>query len=78
MTDSVQPSTNMCKEIIGCSGGVFVEDLPGTASSDLYIVSCEEDRKLTESLAQAGGLIMNKEWLRSGLLKCKLDRKLKL
>ena len=68
----------MCKEIIGCSGGVFVEDLPGTASSDLYIVSCEEDRKLTESLAQAGGLIMNKEWLRSGLLKCKLDRKLKL
>lgn len=78
VTDSVQPSPKMCKDIIECSGGVFVEDLPGTASSDLYIVSCDEDKKLTESLARAGVPVMNKEWLLSGLLKYKLNRKFKL
>ena len=78
VTDSVQPSPKMCKDIIECSGGVFVEDLPGTVSSDLYIVSCDEDRHLTESLARAGVPVMNKEWLLSGLLKYKLNRKFKL
>lgn len=68
----------MCKDIIECGGGTFLERLPSAASPDLYVVSCQEDRKMTESSARAGLPIMNKEWLLSGLLKYKLDRKLKL
>ena len=78
MTPSVQPSPEMCQEIIECGGGTFVKTLPKVASPDLYVVSCKEDRKHTESLAKSGVPVMDKEWLLSGLLKYKLDKKLKL
>ena len=40
--------------------------------------SHKEDRKQTDPLAKSGVPVMDKEWLLSGLLKYKLDRKLKL
>ena len=78
MTASVQPSPEMCQEIIECGGGTFVKNLPTAASPDVYIVSTKEDRKLTSPLAKSGVPVMDKEWLLSGLLKHKLDKKLKL
>ena len=81
VTEHVQPTPEMCREIITCAGGQFVDHLPGpdeAASSKLVIVSCSEDRKKTVSHAKAGVSVMDKEWLLSGLLKYKLDKKLKL
>ena len=78
MTASVQPTPEMCQEIIECGGGTFVKNLPKEASPDLYVVSTKEDRKQTDPLAKSGVPVMDKEWLLSGLLKYKLDRKLKL
>ena len=80
MTPSVQPTPEMCQEIIECGGGTFVKTLPlpKVASSDLYVVSSKEDKKHTEPLAKSGVAVMDKEWLLSGLLKYKLDKKLKL
>ena len=53
-------------------------DLPKVASPNLYVVSAKEDRKLSDPLAKSGVPVMDKEWLLSGLLKYKLDGKLKL
>ena len=78
MSPSVQPTPEMCQEIIECGGGTFLKTLPKVASPDLYVVSSKEDRKLTEPLAKSGVPVMDKEWLLSGLLKYKLDKKLKL
>ena len=78
MTASVQPSPEMCREIIECGGGTFVKNLPKAASPNLYIVSTKEDRKRTDPLVKSGVPVMDKEWLLSGLLKYKLDGKLKL
>ena len=78
MTASVQPSPEMCQEIIECGGGIFVKNLPKAASPNLYVVSSKEDRKLSDPLAKSGVPVMDKEWLLSGLMKYKLDGKLKL
>ena len=78
VTASVQPTPEMCQEIIECGGGTFLKTRPKVASPDLYVVSSKEDRKLTEPLAKSGVPVMDKEWLLSGLLKYKLDKKLKL
>ena len=80
MTPGVQPTPEMCQEIIECGGGTFLKTLPlpNTACPDLYVVSSKEDKKQTDPLAKAGVPVMDKEWLLSGLLKYKLDRKLKL
>ena len=53
-------------------------DLPNAVLPNLYVVSSKEDRKLSDPLAKSGVPVMDKEWLLSGLLKYKLEGKLKL
>ena len=78
MTTNVQPTPEMCSEIIQCGGGEYIKELPSSSEPELYIVSCQEDKKMAASLAKAGVPVMDKEWLLTGLLKYKLDKKLKL
>ena len=78
MTANVQPTPEMCSDIIQCGGGEFIKELPTSSDPALYIVSCQEDRKKTAALAKSGVPVMDKEWLLTGLLKYKLDKKLKL
>merc|ERR1712098_276920 len=78
VTKNVQPTPEMCQEIIQCGGGEFVKMTPSSSDPALVIVSCPEDRKSVSSLAKLGAPVMDKEWLLSGLLKYKLDKKLKL
>ena len=78
VTDHVQPAPEMCKDIINCGGGEFIKDLPTSSTPNLVIVSCPEDKKKTSSLEKAGVPVMQKEWLLTGLLQYKLDKKLKL
>jgi len=78
VTGQVKPSPEQCKDFIECGGGEFIETLPSDALPGLHIVSCSEDKKLTSALAKTGVPVMDKEWMLSGLLKYKLDKKLKL
>ena len=77
MTEHVQPSPEMCRDIITCGGGQFLEQCP-VSGEDSVIVSCPEDKKAVSGCVKAGIPVMDKEWLLSGLLKYKLDKKLKL
>ena len=52
--------------------------MPKKFCEGLHIVSCEADKKQTLDLSKLGVPVMDKEWLLSGLLKYKLDRKLRL
>ena len=78
VTGQVKPSPEQCKDFIECGGGEFIETLPSDALPGLHIVSCSEDKELTSALAKTGVPVMDKEWMLSGLLKYKLDKKLKL
>ena len=78
MTEHVQPSPEMCRDIIECGGGQFLADLPSTSDKEAVIISCPEDKKITQTLSKAGLSVMDKEWLLTGLLKYKLDKKLKV
>ena len=79
MTERVQPSPDMCRDIIECGGGQFLPDLPSPLfNKEAVIISCSEDKKVTQALSQAGMAVMDKEWLLTGLLKYKLDKKLKV
>ena len=78
VTESVQPSPVMCRDIIECGGGHFLADLPSPSDKEAVIISCSEDKKITQTLSKAGLAVMDKEWLLTGLLKYKLDKKLKV
>ena len=78
VTERVQPSPDMCRDIIECGGGQFLADLPSPSDKEAVIISCPEDKKITNALSKAGLAIMDKEWLLTGLLKYKLDKKLKV
>ena len=78
MTKHVQPSPEMCRDIIECGGGHFLADPPSPSDKEAVIISCPEDKKVTQSLSKAGLAVMDKEWLLTGLLKYKLDKKLKV
>ena len=78
VTERVQPSPEMCRDIIECGGGQFLADLPALSDKEAVIISCPEDKKITNALSKAGLAIMDKEWLLTGLLKYKLDKKLKV
>eukprot|EP00092_Neocalanus_flemingeri_P032360 GFUD01035183.1.p1 GENE.GFUD01035183.1~~GFUD01035183.1.p1 ORF type:complete len:1270 (-),score=392.62 GFUD01035183.1:426-4235(-) len=78
VTGQVKPSPEQCKDFIECGGAEFIETLPTEVIPGLHIVSCAEDKKLTSTLAKEGVPVMDKEWMLSGLLKYKLDKKLKL
>ena len=78
VTKNVQPTPEMCQEIIQCGGGEFIKATPSSSDPDLVIVSCQEDKKSLNKLAKHGVPVMDKEWLLTGLLKYKLDKKLKL
>lgn len=68
----------MCRDIVECGGGQFLVDLPSTADKHAVIISCPEDKKITQALEKSGLAVMDKEWLLTGLLKYKLDKKLKV
>ena len=53
-------------------------DLPSTADKHAVIISCPEDKKITQALEKSGLAVLDKEWLLTGLLKYKLDKKLKV
>ena len=78
VTKDVLLTPEACKEIVTCSGGVFIEKLTAKtkSSAGLHIISCPEDFKLTHKFSQAGVPVMDKEWLIQGVLKHRLDPKL--
>ena len=55
-----------------------MKETPSSSDPALVIVSCQEDKKSLNKLAKLGVPVMDKEWLLTGLLKYKLDKKLKL
>jgi len=78
VTGQVKPTPEQCKDFIQCGGAEFVDKMPKKFCEGLHIVSCEADKKQTLDLSKLGVPVMDKEWLLSGLLKYKLDRKLRL
>ena len=76
VTEQVKPSPEQCKDFIECGGAEFIKETPTKLSPGLHIVTCSDDRNSISHLHQFGIPLMDKEWLLSGLLKYKLDKKL--
>ena len=65
-------TSNHFTEIIECAGGVYLDNPPKKYSSEIRIISCEEDKKLWNSFKRISIPIFGTEFVLTGLLRHEL------
>ncbi|XP_072316839.1 mediator of DNA damage checkpoint protein 1 isoform X2 [Eucyclogobius newberryi] len=73
VTKSVKPEPDKMKDIISCSGAVFLPKMPSSNKPNTVVVSCEEDRSLCAAATSRGLPVVSSEFILTGILRQKLD-----
>uniref|UniRef100_A0AAV2MBW5 BRCT domain-containing protein n=1 Tax=Knipowitschia caucasica TaxID=637954 RepID=A0AAV2MBW5_KNICA len=73
VTKSVKPEPVHMKDIISCSGAVFLPKMPSSYKPNTVVVSCEEDWSLCAPAVSCGLPIVTSEFILTGILQQKLD-----
>ncbi|KAK7887025.1 hypothetical protein WMY93_026646 [Mugilogobius chulae] len=73
VTKSVKPEPVHMKDIISCSGAVFLPKMPSSNKPNTVVISCEEDRSLCAAALSRGLPVVTSEFILTGILQQKLD-----
>ena len=60
-------------EIVECAGGQYLAKMPLKKDEQIFVVSCESDKKSLAKTIKAGINIQNKEVILTGLLRQKVE-----
>ena len=72
------PSPDLLRDIIQCGGGEYLPVAPSALAPAVVVLSCPEDNAEVLRMRRAGLKVMDKEFILTGVLKYKLDKKLTL
>ncbi|XP_024861524.1 mediator of DNA damage checkpoint protein 1 isoform X2 [Kryptolebias marmoratus] len=73
VTKSVKPEPVHMKEIICCSGAVFLTKMPSSQKPRTVVITCEEDWRLCGPAVSASLPVVTAEFVLTGILQQKLD-----
>ncbi|XP_047484577.1 uncharacterized protein LOC125036181 [Penaeus chinensis] len=71
-TRSVKPPPDQMKEIIVCSGGIYMDVLPKRYSPEIRIISCAEDKNQWGAFKKLQIPVLGTEFILTGLLRHQL------
>ncbi|KAK7081436.1 hypothetical protein SK128_024035, partial [Halocaridina rubra] len=71
-TKSVKPPPEEMKEIIECSGGIYLDAAPKRYAPEIRIISCPTDKGLWGNFRRVGIPILGTEFILTGLLRHQL------
>ncbi|KAM3873257.1 mediator of DNA damage checkpoint protein 1 [Diretmus argenteus] len=73
VTKSVKPEPVHMKDIISCSGAIFLPKMPSAHKAQTLVVSCEEDWSLCGPAVSASLPVVTAEFILTGILQQKID-----
>lgn len=73
VTKSVKPEPIQMKDIITCSGGLFLPKMPSYNKPQMLVISCVEDWSLCRPAVSSAIPVLNAEFILTGILQQKLD-----
>ncbi|KAL8191236.1 UNVERIFIED_CONTAM: hypothetical protein K2H54_070475 [Gekko kuhli] len=73
ITRHVQPKPKLMRDIIKCSGGTFLPQMPRAYKDKRVVISCPEDLPRCRPAQDAGVPIANAEFILTGVLRQKID-----
>ncbi|KAK2844775.1 hypothetical protein Q5P01_011434 [Channa striata] len=73
VTKSVKPEPVQMKDILSCSGAIFLPRMPSTHKPQTVVISCEEDWLLCGPAVSASLPVLTAEFILTGILQQKLD-----
>ncbi|XP_055019886.1 mediator of DNA damage checkpoint protein 1 [Boleophthalmus pectinirostris] len=73
VTKSVKPEPVQMKDIISCSGAVFLPRMPTSKKPNTVVISCEDDWSLCAPALSCGLPVVSSEFILTGILQQKVD-----
>ncbi|XP_039973404.1 mediator of DNA damage checkpoint protein 1 isoform X2 [Xiphias gladius] len=73
VTKSVKPEPVQMKDIISCSGAIFLPKMPSSHKPQTVVISCEEDWSLCGPAVSASLPVVTAEFILTGILQQKVD-----
>ncbi|KAK5861817.1 hypothetical protein PBY51_017263 [Eleginops maclovinus] len=73
VTKSVKPEPVHMKDIIFCSGGTLLPNMPSSLKPQTVVISCEEDLSLCGPALSATLPVVTAEFILTGILQQRLD-----